>query len=141
MSVQYKSASFLVYVSCGMVLMENSPKHGGIHGVGGKTDEGDFEGPLGARGYAQATLIREVNEELGVDLSPFGLHSILRREVYHDGVVWTETYFRVASPVDGIEAIGRDAVVWVPIFGTEPDSCATEAGRQVLGLAKEIMRV
>lgn len=140
MSVQRESASFLVYVSCGMVLMENSPKHGGIHGIGGKTDEEDFEGPLGACSYAQTTLIREVNEELGVDLSPYGLHSIHRREVYHDGVVWTETYFRVASPVDSIEAIDRDAAVWVPIFGTEPDSCATEAGRQVLGLAKEIMR-
>lgn len=140
MTVQHKSASFLVYVSCGMVLMENSSKHGGIHGIGGKTDEEDFEGPLGACNYAQTTLIREANEELGVDLSPYGLHSILRREVYHDGVVWTETYFRVASPVDSIEIIDRDTAVWVPIFGTEPDSCATEAGRQVLGLAKGIMR-
>lgn len=140
MSAQRKDASFLVYVSCGTVLMENSPKHGGIHGIGGKTDDEDFEGPLGARSYARTTLVREVKEELGVDLSPFGLHPIFHREVYHDGAVWSETYFRVASPVDSIEAIDSGAAVWVPIFGTEPDSCATEAGRQVLALAKEIMR-
>lgn len=137
--MKHKKASFLVYVSCGMVLMEKSDKHGGLHILGGKTDEADYDHVRGARGYAKTTLIREIVEEVGVDLSPFGLHEVDSRDIVHDGVLWTETYFRCACPVDALESLWHPAVLWVPIENTDLDSCATNAGRRALELAKEML--
>lgn len=137
--MKHKKASFLVYVSCGMVLMEKSNKHGGLHILGGKTDETDYDHARGAREYAKTTLFREIMEEVGIDLSPFGVYEIDRRDVVHDGVLWTETYYRCGCPVDAIESLWHPAVLWVPIETTELESCATNAGRRALELAKEML--
>lgn len=133
-----KQASFLVYVSCGMMLMEKSDKHGGLHILGGKTEDADFGHSHGLCEYAKTTLIREVEEEVGVRLPPFSICVVDRRDVVHDGVLWTETYFRAVRPIDALESLWHPAVLWVPIETTEPESCATEAGRHALELTRKV---
>lgn len=78
-------ASFAVFVTPnGEILFESSRKHGGLHAVGGKAQP--KETPF-------ATLVREVQEELGHRVCISDVSEVRSHLVTYGDEQWYESYF------------------------------------------------
>lgn len=125
-------ASFLVMVAPnGKTIMERSDKHSALHAIGGKA-EGD-ETPL-------ATLLREVEAEIGFALDPEEIVEVRSSIVAYGSECWEETYFVVHVDYPRLIALARragDKFILKQSWLAISQSILTGAGRQSLMIAIE----
>lgn len=106
-------ASFAVFVTPnGEILFESSRKHGGLHAVGGKAKR--KETPF-------ATLVREVQEEIGHRVRISDVSEIRSQLVTYGDEQWYESYFVIPCTRERIrELCANSRAVSALAFEVQP---------------------